>query len=319
MPLFPYAVVVAVLALAGCHMVPSGRAPEPEWRLVVQEDFDSSDCLRDWVLDGAADVSVTPAGKLRIQTQDREVSGERVRCSVLWYRKPVWGDLRFEFEAKAAAKSRCILFFNARGTGKDKSIFTWERPLAAYADYAYEPRIELYTLGILRSDQNGLNLRHLGGQMDPEWAEVMPYHPCRFPVRFLTEAELARCLKEAGLEALPTEWPQLRSVVIKPPFKQALAPHLERLKRVNADFQAKSILASCETEQPVFADPDRFYRVCITVLGAHLVVQVDGRTVLDFVDTARAKAPLAGGYFGFRDFVPTEAHYDNLRLYRRQP
>lgn len=319
MPFSAHALIVLVLVLAGCQMVPSGRAPEPEWQLVMEEDFDSADCLCDWVLDGAADASVTQDGRLRIQTLDRETDAGRVRCSVLWHSVPVWGDLRLEFDAKAAPKSRCIFFFNARGTGKDRSILTWKRPLAAYADYAYDPRIELYTLGILRSDQTALNMRHLGGQVNPEWAEIMPYHPYRFPARFLTEAELARCLNEAGLDALPADWPQLRSIVTKPQFKQALAPHIERRKRVNAEFQAKSIIASSETDSPVFGDPDEFYRIAITVRGAHIVVEVDGRTLMDFVDAGREQAPLRGGYFGFRDFVPTEAEYDNLRVYRLKP
>jgi hypothetical protein len=216
----------------------------------------------------------------------------------------------------AEARSRCLFFFNARTTAKDKSVFAWQRPLAVYGDYAYEPRIELYTMGMLRSDQKALNLRHLGGDVDPEWIAVLPHDPYRNPERFLTKEELAKCLKAVGLDALPENWPALRQFVRKPPFKEALAPHLERSKRVNADFQAKSTIANHESPIPVFSDVAAFHHFVVTVRGAHIVVKVDGKTIIDHVDTTREQAPLAGGYFGLRNFVPTEAQYDNLRVYR---
>ena len=265
------------------------HAAQEQWQLVLEEDFDSPECLRDWSLDGPADVSVTPDGKLRIKTQDREVDGQRARCSVLWHRTPVWGDLRIEFDAKAERKSRCLFLFNARATGKDRSIFTWTRPLAAYADYAYEKRIELYSMGGLRSDQKGLNLRHLGGsEVTDEWSI-------------------------ASLRADPRERARLSR---QPPFKQALAPHVQRYKQIWQNFQDVSIIASHDAAAPVFADPEKFYHVAITVRGAKVDVRVDGATIVDFADAARIKAPLAGGYLGFRNFVPTEAQYDNVRVYR---
>ena len=291
-------------------------AAEDEWQLVIQEDFASAECLKQWSLDGVADVSVTDDGKLRIQTLDKEIDGQRSRYSVLWHRTPVWGDVRYELDAKAEAKSRCLFFFCARSTAENKSVFAWKRPVARYGDYAYENRIELYTMGILRSDQTGLNLRHLGGDIDPEWLEVMPYNPFRDPERFLTPDQLATCMKTAGIEALPKEWPELRKIVTKPPFRELLLPQVERRKRVNADFQAKSIIASSESETPIFAAPEKFNHIVVTVRGAHVVIQVDGTTIIDHIDEARKQAPLAGGYFAFRNFKPTEAQYDNLRVYR---
>ena len=305
---------MAILAAILCRMA-SAPAAENGWQLVIQEDFGSAECLKQWSLDGVADVSVTTDGKLRIQTLDKEVDGQRSRYSVLWHRRPVWGDIRYEFDARAEAKSRCLFFFCARSTAPDRSVFAWERPVARYGDYAYEKRIELYTMGILRSDQTGLNLRHLGGAINPEWLEVMPYNPFRNPERFLTPDQLAACMKTAGIEALPKEWPELRKIVTKPPFRDLLLPQIERRKRVNADFQAKSIIASSESETPIFPDPQKFSHVVVTIRGAHVLIQVDDKTIIDHLDQARQQAPLAGGYFAFRNFKPTEAQYDNLRIY----
>ena len=293
------------------------RAAEEKWVPVVEGSFDSANCLSDWALDGPADVSVTPDGKLRIQHQERIVNGTRTTCSVLWHREPVWGDLRFEFDAKAEPKSRCIFFFSARATGKDPSIFTWPRPIAAYADYAYEPRIELYTLGMLRSDQEMLNLRHLGGaDVKPEWMEIMPYHPMRRPARYLSQETLSQCLHALKLDALPTDGAELRKVVRHPAFRKALAPHLDRYKAVNKSFQEVSIIADHQAETPVFADSAKFHRVVITVRGVKIRVEVNGKTIFDFVDKSRKQSPLKGGYFGFRNFKATEAQYDNLRVCR---
>ena len=291
-----------------------------QWQLVLQEDFDSPKCLGEWSLDGPADVSVTPDGKLRIKTEQCEVAGHRARCSVLWHRAPFWGDLRIEFDAKAARKSRCLFLFNARATGPDHSIFAWKRPLAAYADYAYEPRIELYSMGILRSDQKLLNLRHLGGRdVTDEWINCMPYHPMRFPERWLGRDKLVECMKQSGVDGLPSEPKKLRQLLRKPAFKEALAAHVKRYREIWQNFQDVSIVASHEAETPVFGDPERFYHVAVTVRGPKINLKVDGATIIEFLDTAREKAPLAGGYLGFRNFVPTEAQYDSLRVYRRAP
>ena len=292
-------------------------AADDQWVLSLREDFDSPACLTEWSLDGPADVSVTADGKLRIKTEQRDVGGEQARCSVLWRRQPIWGDLRFEFDCQADPKSRCLFFFNARGNGADRGIFTWERPLAAYGDYAYEPRMELYTMGMLRSDQTLLNLRRLGGSaLKPEWCQTMPYNPVRFPERWLSQEELTRCLATAGIESLPDDPRERAQLMRKPPFKAALAPHLPRYKQIWQDFQDVSIIASHKGDKPAFADPDKFHHMVVTVRGIRVTVEVNGETLVDFEDKTRPGGAMAGGYFGLRNFVPTAAQYDNLRVYR---
>jgi hypothetical protein len=162
--------------------------------------------------------------------------------------------------------SRCIFFFNARPLQGHRSIFEWERPLAMYLDYAGEERMELYTLGMLRYDQEEENLRAVGG-------------------------ELATWLKE--MEALPR------------------GP--ER-KRRNDIFQSRTIFHAFPRAAE---NADRMARHVLTVEGARLTLEVDGRRVFDVVDAARVANPWQGGYFGFRNFKPTKAWYDNLRVYRR--
>jgi len=297
--------------------VPGLHAAGDQWELALREDFDSAKCLPQWSLDGPADVSVTPEGKLSIETKKVDIAGKPARCSVLWHKQPIWGDLRIEFDAKAEHKSRCLFLFAARSTDKDRSIFNWKRPRADYGDYAYERRLELYSMGILRSDQKTLNLRHLGGSdVTQEFIDAMPYHPLRFPERWLTKEQMAQCMATAGITALPTDARERTRLMRRPPFKQALAPHVQRRNEINKQFQEISIIASHTAEPPVFGDPAKFYRVAITVRGVQVTISVDGKQIVDFTDTRRAPSPLAGGYFGFRNFVPTEAQYDNLRVYR---
>ncbi len=309
----PFATTL-VIALA---LAATLRAAGEQGELVLREDFDSPASLSNWSLDGLADVSVTPEGKLRIKTEKREVRGQITRCSVLWCKQPVWGDLRIEFDCKAEPKSRCLFFFSARTTEADRSVFAWPRPRAEYGDYAYEPRIELYSMGILRSDQTELNLRHLGGSdVTQEFIDRMPYHPLHFPDRWLTTAQLAECMKAAKIAALPDDPRELAQLMRRPPFKQAIDPHVARYKEIWQRFQDVSVLARHHADRPVFGDAEKWYHVAVTVRGARVVVQVDGQTILDHLDSRRAKAPLAGGYFAFRNFVPTEAQYDNVRVYR---
>jgi len=145
-----------------CALAAAAVGADPQWQLVGSEKFDEPGALGEWRLDGSAEVSVTKDGKLLVATQVSEFRGRRCRASVLWHKHRLEGDVRIEFDAKAEAKSRCIVFFNAQPHGGLKSVLDWRRPLAEYRDYATEERLELYSLGILRSDQKALNLRHLG-------------------------------------------------------------------------------------------------------------------------------------------------------------
>ena len=236
------------------------------WKLAASESFDSAKALDSWHLEGPADVSVTPKGELQIETRQVMIDGEKARCSVLWFGKPINGDVRYEFDARGELGNRCLFFFNARPLKGQKSIFDWQRSTAKYMDYAGEPRMQLYTLGMLRYDQEDENLRIVGG-------------------------ELAEYLKQ--MEAVPR------------------GP--ER-KRRNEIFQRKTILQSFPRAAK---SPDRMSHYALTVTGARIVLEVDGATVLDVVDEHRKANPLRGGYFGFRNFRPSRAWYDNLRAYRR--
>jgi len=241
------------------------RDSAPQWELVFNEDFSQPSALDSWKLDGAAKVSITPDGMLLIETIEKEINGEKTHCSVLWYSQPFRGDLRFVFDGKAEPSSRCIFFFNAQPR-RHESIFDWSRPLARYGDYAWDDRIELYTLGILRSDQTIVNLRHLGDALIERWKK---------------------------LDTLPKR-------------------HPER-KRIYREFQEKTILASYTSP---FDDPDKVYHFDLRVVGNRISLAVDGKQMFDIVDSERAGKPLRGGYFGFRNFKPTRAWYDNLRVYK---
>jgi len=243
-------------------------APGPgknAWELVVSEDFSGPDAIKGWVLDGPGQASVTD-GQLLVETQRAEVDGQKASCSVFWRPTPVWGDLRFEFDARAEMKNRCIFFFNAQPLKGCKSIFEWKRPLARYMDYAGEERMQLYTLGMLRYDQDAENLRVVGGPL----------------ARFLKEMEKA--------------------------------PRGPERKRLNQAFQKKTIFQS---HPSVAKDPEKMAHFVLTAVGARLTLEVDGRQIFDVVDEQRAANPLKGGFFGFRNFRPTKAWYDNLKVYRR--
>ncbi|MBT7304711.1 MAG: hypothetical protein HN849_34590, partial [Victivallales bacterium] len=66
------------------------------WKLAASESFDSAKALDSWHLEGPADVSVTPKGELQIETRQVMIDGEKARCSVLWFGKPINGDVRYE-------------------------------------------------------------------------------------------------------------------------------------------------------------------------------------------------------------------------------
>ena len=256
---------IALVVLLGAL---AAQAAAESWQLVFSEDFSSPRALKAWKLDGVAKVSVTPEGQLLIETQKKDVGGRLARCSVLWYSKPFQGDLRFEFDGRAEPRSRCIFFFNAAPT-RHKSLFDWQRPRADYGNYAWDERIELYTLGILRSDQTRVNLRYLGGPLASYWRQ---------------------------LETLPRKDP--------------------KRKKINQEFQEKTIL--CDYPSP-FSAANKTYHFDLRIEGNRLTFFVDGKQMFALVDRARAKRVRRGGYFGFRNFRPTRAWYDNVRVYRLRP
>lgn len=257
---------IAVIGLM-CLCVAQTASAE-DWQLVFSEDFSSPQALARWKLDGVATPSITADGRLLIATQTKEIGGKPARCSVLWYSQPFDGDLRFEFDGKADPKSRCIFFFNARPL-KHKSIFDWQRPRADYGNYAWDERIELYTLGMLRSDQERVNLRYLGGPLASYWRQ---------------------------LDTLPRRDP--------------------KRKKINREFQEKTIPVDYASP---FADAEKTYHFDLRAVGNRLTLLIDGKQMFDLIDKHRAKRPLRGGCFGFRNFKPTRAWYDNVRVYRRKP
>jgi len=286
-----------------------------EWREVFSANFDSTDDLNNWALDGSAAVKIS-GGELAITTNEIKIDGVTSSGSVLWCKQPVWGDVKISFRCRAEPGTRAILFFNARANNPQRDIFAWQRSHSTYGDYSYDPRLELYSMGILRSDQPTLNLRHLGGDVPEKWIRMMPYPPDQYPQRYLSSSELALALKTAGLESLPADGKEVRLVAGQGKFREFLAPHRKQWAEVNQGFQNASVMTDHESAQPVFADSNKTYAVTVTVVGHRIVVEVDGATLLDFEDKPRAPQPLAGGYFGFRNFRPTTTWYSQVRVYR---
>jgi len=146
------------------------------WRPVLTADFSSPDALDKWFLEGSADVSVTDAGELLIDNVTTRIEGQDVFRSTLWYRQPIWGDLKFEMDVKGQDRNGNIFFFNAQPLAGHKSIFEWQRPKANYVDYTGDPRMHMYTLGILRAHHDQINFRYLGGSLahlaDPAKADA---------------------------------------------------------------------------------------------------------------------------------------------------
>ena len=278
------ALLVTVLAFAACALAAPPKVlttPEGTWELVMSEDFSKPESLKNWKLDGSAKLHLSLDGKLLVETRKAEIDGKVAKASVLWYHKPFKGDLRILFDGKADPKSRCILFFNAQPREGKTSIFQWKRPIATYDSYAGDPRMVLYTLGTLRSDQKEVNLRILGAQ--PSLGTYTERRTCfeRFRQSGRKDKKLA------------TEF-----------------------RRLNQLFQKESIFASAPSLY--FGKPDEFFKFDVRVIGARIIVYVNGKKHIDAVDKARVKKPLDGGYFGFRDFRPTKAWYDNVRVYRRK-
>ena len=297
------------------HVQRSAGGDDVMWKQVHHVELDSPEDLEHWQLEGAGEAAVTEQGELRVTNRQEVIDGVETQGSVMWYRRPFWGDVRLEFDCRAEPQSRAILFFNARATGDDRNLFAWERPRALYEDYAFEPRTELYTIGLLRSDEGVLNLRRLGGQIKPEWMEVLAYHPSLFPQRYLTAEEMVAAARAAGVETLPERMDEMRKVTSHEAFREALKPHLARWRQVDASFQEASIVSRYAGRRPVFEDPQHVYRVRVTTLGNNVTVEVDGQTIIDFGETQRE--PLRGGYFGFRNFRATSAWYSNIRIYER--
>lgn len=293
-----------------------GMNLENNWKLVCHEDFINPKALDRWHIEGAGELSLTNGNALQITNRLMEIEGVETDQSVAWYRKPVWGDLRVEMECRAEEKSRVIVFFNARAVNEKEDIFSWERPVASYADYAYEPRLELYSMGLLRSDQTGLNLRYLGKDIPREWIEMMPYHPRVHPERYLSETELEQALEQVGIDALPESDGDRREVTGKPEFRELLAEHIGNWSQVNRSFQEASIIAEHSADEPVFSDPDRWYDVIIEVIDNRIKVQVDGQTIIDHKDTPREERPLKGGFLGLRNFRGTTVWYRDLKIYK---
>lgn len=121
--------------------------------------------LKDWFLEGSAHVSITPAKELLIEGigDPKGPAGTPRGRYTLWYKKPIWGDLRFEMEIRGECPNGNIWFFNTQALKGHKSIFEWERPEADYVDYTGDDRMELYSLGILRAHEEKINFRYIGG------------------------------------------------------------------------------------------------------------------------------------------------------------
>ena len=137
----------------------------PEWQLAKAFDFDSPEALDEWFLEGGADVSVATGQELLIDNAKKIIDGQEVSRSTLWYKEPIWGDLKFDMEVRGEDKNGNIWFFNAQPLKGHKTIFEWARPRANYVDYTRDPRMHMYTLGYLRAHQDELNFRFLGGEL----------------------------------------------------------------------------------------------------------------------------------------------------------
>jgi hypothetical protein len=285
-----------------------------DWREVFTDRFDAAASLKQWSLEGSAEVTIAD-GRLHVANKKARIEGQSCQESTLWCRQPFWGDLRLEMDCRAEPKSRCLVFFCARTNPPEGDIFAWKRPLARYADYAYEPRLELYSLGLLRSDQAELNLRHLGGRVPEEWLRVLAFPPQRFPARYLTPEEMKSALASIGAAKMPADPEEVAKLTRTGMFCELLAPHLTRYEKVNAEFQEASIIARHHADPPAFSDASKTYHIVITVIGNRVTYEVDGRAIIEHTDAPRAAAPLRGGYLALRNFAPTIVWYDNLRVW----
>jgi len=55
--------------------------------------------------------------------------------------------------------------------------------------------------------------------------------------------------------------------------------------------------------------------MAVEVVDNRIRAWVDGRLILDHVDTSRPGGALRGGYLGFRNFRATTAWYDDVRVF----
>jgi len=117
-----------------------------------------------WKLDGKGNVAHEAGGVVRIATEGR---------TVYWADKIVEAPALIDFEVRTGnPKTRAILFFMAEGM-KGEDIFSWERPVGDYGDYAYAERMELYTVGLMREGcGTESNFRFLGGKL-PEHLRIL--------------------------------------------------------------------------------------------------------------------------------------------------
>ena len=131
----------------------------------IQFDFTQESGLKDWFLEGSAHVSLTPEKELLIEGygDPKGPAGTPRGRYTLWYKEPIWGDVRFDMDIRGECPNGNIWFFNTQALKGHKSIFEWERPEADYVDYTGEDRMELYSLGILRAHEEKINFRYIGG------------------------------------------------------------------------------------------------------------------------------------------------------------
>jgi len=168
-PFSALTVAIAMVSLVLAAAPGDARtARVPVWQLVFQEEFSDASYKDDWQLDGKAELTLKTEGKagyLEIATKKR---------SVLWLKRHFGGDIRVVFRARGQTKNRSIFYFNARPTPDSgfKTVFDWPRPDADMKRYAGTNIVELYTVGMLRDDQDVCNLRYLGGTT--AWAYNRP-------------------------------------------------------------------------------------------------------------------------------------------------
>jgi len=143
---------------------------------LFEEDF-ADDAFRDrWVLEGFADLMLGRDGDmpfLRMATT-RNPENPKNKQSVLWCRQRFPHDLRVQFRAQGATANRAIFYFNAvpMPDSGHETIFDWGRPDAEMTRYAGDSRIAMYTVGMLRDDEDKCNLRYIGGTISEAYAKL---------------------------------------------------------------------------------------------------------------------------------------------------
>ncbi len=137
------------------------------WALWMAEEFSDDSYRKRWRTEGLAELTTGKAGAVRfLRIRTLENPGQREdKQSVLWFRRPVPGDLLFVFRVRAEAGNQSLFLFNANPTRESgfRTIFDRPRPDAQYVRYAGTESIEMYSLGMLRDRQRQCNIRYLGG------------------------------------------------------------------------------------------------------------------------------------------------------------